>query len=198
MTLTQDGLNELEARVRDVILNGMENRRAAVVRLLTVDVPALLKAVRAKPQAHTPVIADYDPNLRWGEQHVEIVLKQWAHETTQIVKIGGNTRGVDVMKAAISRLIEDLADAPENLVLKNVSGDTLVFDDHDEDFETMIENMCVSARIIHWDPPSINEVRRRNGADAAEGRRDIRACGRGRGTAALRDRTGSHGKDCRA
>ena len=115
------------------------------------------------------VIAEYSPDIEWGEQHVEIVLKQWAYSVTHTVKIGGNCRGFSVLDAAVRRLYDALAGEvddgePARVVLTSADGDTLLCEDDDEREEDWLKDMAVSARVVRYDPPTLNEVRARNGA----------------------------------
>jgi hypothetical protein len=115
------------------------------------------------------VVAEYSPNTEWGKQHVEVTLKQWAYSATHVVQIGGNCRGFDVLEAAIGR-VYDLAceDVPDGyaprLTLTAPHGGTLLCEDDEDGGEDWIKEMAVSVRIVGYDPPTLNEVRARNGA----------------------------------
>lgn len=115
------------------------------------------------------VITEYSPNLEWGQQHVEIVLKAWDYEARHVVKIGGNCHGFGVMEAALRRLYETLAgevgeDEPARVILTHADGNTMLCEDDDEREEEWLKGMTVSVRIVAYDPPTMNEVRARYGA----------------------------------
>ena len=40
-----------------------------------------------------PLITKYNPNIKWGKQHVEVVLMSWDYSRTFILDFGGNCRG---------------------------------------------------------------------------------------------------------
>lgn len=115
------------------------------------------------------MIEEYSPNICWGKQTVEITLKQWRYAATFKVEIGGNCRGFEVLETAIGTLFEGLYD-PSNptdvarVVLKDSNGDTLLCSDDEDEGEAWLKPMVVSVAIVGWTPPTLNEVRARNGA----------------------------------
>lgn len=116
--------------------------------------------------ADAPVIADYSPNIRWGKQHVEIILKQWRYEARFVELVGGNCTGMDVLECALDNLYDRLAERsdPAEVMLLAPDGDTLLCVDDEHKSNDWLKAMCISLRIIAYDPPTLNEVRRRNGA----------------------------------
>lgn len=117
------------------------------------------------------LIAEYSPNIRWGQQHVEIVLKQWEYERTYVEKVGGNCHGLTILTAAISNLADrlwgDMQDSQTLSIemLNQSTGRTLLCENQeDRDAEDWISDMCVSVRVIGYDPPTLNQVREMNGA----------------------------------
>lgn len=116
------------------------------------------------------MITEYSPNIAWGKQKVEIVLMQWAYSKKIEVEIGGNCTGLSVLEAAIGRLYDSLLpegdenDAPAKIVLANEKGDTLECADDEDLGDDWLKNMVVSLQIIAYTPPTINEVRKMNGA----------------------------------
>lgn len=115
-----------------------------------------------------PIIAEYSPNIRWGKQHVEIILKQWKYESRFVKQIGGNCTGMDVLDCALDDLYDDLADGRDvpEVILTAPDGETLSCMDEEGLGERWLKRMCVSLRIVAYDPPTLNEVRARNGADS--------------------------------
>lgn len=114
------------------------------------------------------IIAQYSPNIRWGKQHVEITLALWDYATTHVVLIGGNTRGLSVLEYAPQLLYDKLAEECEpdlpKLILKSPAGKVLLSYDEDGLGEEWLKDMVVGLRIIDWTPPTVNEVRKLNGA----------------------------------
>lgn len=108
-----------------------------------------------------PLIREYSPNIEWGKQHVEIVLMAWGYSRTFEIDVGGNRTGLDVISCAVENLDEELQGTVE---LSNAEGDTLLCEDDDDLGEEWLKSMVVSARIIGWTPPTLNEVRKINGA----------------------------------
>lgn len=114
------------------------------------------------------LIRKYSPNTKWGKQHVEVVLMQWDYSTTYKVDIGGNCTGFGVLEAAVDRIYDSLMEIEDEvptLILKKKGGKTLrCTADDDERQEDWIKDMVVSVRIVGWTPPTLNEVRKMNGA----------------------------------
>lgn len=102
----------------------------------------------------SPALANYDPNMDWSEQTVEITYQSWYYRATVQVQIGGNCMGHSVMESALSshadKLVDEQGEYPD-LVLTNAAGDTLEtsFDnDTNGDVEGWLSDMCVGLRII--------------------------------------------------
>jgi hypothetical protein len=115
------------------------------------------------------VIKEYSPNIKWGHQHVEVVLMQWGYSKTIKVDVGGNCHGMSVIDCAAGIICDQLYDEAEvdgaiTLVLENAAGDTLLCEDEEDRGLDWIKDMIVSAQIVGWTPPTINEVRKMNGA----------------------------------
>src|SRR3546814_21173984 len=55
-----------------------------------------------------PTIGDYNPNIAWGRQIVEVELRQWKYSARFSVAVGGNCHGLDVLECAISMLYGEL------------------------------------------------------------------------------------------
>ena len=115
--------------------------------------------------ADVPVIEEYSPNICWGKQHVEIVLQQWQYEARFVELVGGNCLGVDVMEAAFGNLYDRLEGDPVRVRLTAPNGDTLLCEDEHDRGDEWLKEMCVSIRIVAYDPPTVNEVRARNGVE---------------------------------
>lgn len=119
------------------------------------------------------VISHYSPNLEWGKQHVEIVLRQWDYSAAHTVDIGGNCLGFSIMETAVGALFDRLANEAEGggeegpivrVTLTNPKGETLLCTDDDDLGEEWLGKMVVSVAIVGWTPPTLNEVRKKNGA----------------------------------
>jgi hypothetical protein len=113
------------------------------------------------------MIDNNNPNNEWGKHVIEIVLKQWRYQRTFTTRVGGNCHGFTIMETAIGNVYETLLDTqddPSELVLTDDNGDTLLCTDDDNLGDEWIKKMVVSCRIIDFEPPTINEVRARNGA----------------------------------
>lgn len=128
------------------------------------------------------MIKEYSPNIEWGKQKVEIVLMQWGYKGKFAVEVGGNCRGMSVIDCAISILYESFLpkegddDAPCRFELKNRKGGKLLCADDEDRGDDYIKNMVVSAQIVGWTPPTINQVRKMNGAKPVkDGNRPWRA-----------------------
>lgn len=115
------------------------------------------------------MIAEYSPNIRWGKQHVEVTLMQWGYTKKFTVDVGGNCIGMDVIEGAISLVYDSLPTDPRDsemavTVLTNKDGDTLECQDEEGRGEDWVREMVVSVQIVGWTPPTLNEVRKMNGA----------------------------------
>lgn len=127
--------------------------------------------------ADATIIDRYSPNTEWGKQHVEIVLKQWEYEARFTVRLGGNCLGFIVLEHAVGRLYEDLTnelpdDQPASVTLTAPDGRKLLCEDDEQDEESWLKAMCVSLRIVAYDPPTLNQVRAIHGAaPVADGNR---------------------------
>ncbi|MFG1462327.1 DUF5406 family protein [Xanthobacter sp. DSM 24535] len=106
-------------------------------------------------------IEKYSPNIRWGKQRVSITLMAWGYKIERTVSVGGNCCGFVVIEAAICTLSDEL---DGEVTLTNDAGDTLDCSDDDNRGEDWVKRMVVSASIIEWEPPTLNEVRAMNGA----------------------------------
>lgn len=121
-------------------------------------------------------IPTYDLNWAWGRQYVEITLQVLAYQAATVVGVGGNCHGADVMESAIEKLADELLcdaesdDRPARITLRDASGNTLfVESDYEEHHEQWLKQMVVGVRIIGYQPPPQNTVRRANGAEPIEG-----------------------------
>lgn len=100
-------------------------------------------------------IAEYDPDIRWQKQAVEITLMQWDHSAVFRVSVGGNCHGMDVIDCAIGIIFESLPEDEYGLpkvTLTGPTGDTLPCVDDDERGEDWLKNMIVSAKILGYEP----------------------------------------------
>lgn len=116
----------------------------------------------------TDIIADNNPNNKWGKHVVEVVLKQWKYHRTFTLRIGGNCNGFDVIQSAVELIYESLFDEQDNpaeLVLTDDAGKELLCTDDEEMRDEWIKKMVVSCQIVDFEPPTLNEIRARNGAD---------------------------------
>lgn len=107
------------------------------------------------------LIASNNPNNAWGKHHVEIVLQCWRYTGTYVEQVGGNCLGFDLFDTAIENLYETLEG---EIILTNPEGDTLHCEDEEDREADWLKKMVVSCRVIAFDPPTLNEVRKRNGA----------------------------------
>jgi hypothetical protein len=117
--------------------------------------------------AMTFLIADNNPNNEWGKHVIEVVVKQWRCEKTFVTRVGGNCHGFTIMETAIDNIYESLLSedgSPPELILTDHTGRELLCCDDEGLEEEWLKKMVVSCRIIDFEPPTINEVRARNGA----------------------------------
>lgn len=113
----------------------------------------------------TTLIANNNPNNEWGHSIVEVVLKAWTFEKTYVLKVGGNCHGIDVLEAAVGMIHDHVLEEPNGeIVLTNPKGEILRTSDEEDRGEYWVKEMVVSARIIDYIQPTLNEVRARNGA----------------------------------
>jgi hypothetical protein len=112
------------------------------------------------------IIANNNPNNTWGKSVVEIVLKQWQYEKTFTLHVGGNCRGFDVLDAAVGMIYDHILDTEDDaaVTLIRADGETLLCEDDEERGDGWIKDMVASVRIVDYIQPTLNEVRRINGA----------------------------------
>lgn len=115
------------------------------------------------------MINEYNPNIRWGKQRVEVTLMQWGYSKKFTVDIGGNCTGFDVLESAAGRIYDALPkkdygeDEVAFVVLDRPDGDTLECTDDESRDEDWLKDMIVSLQIVGYTPPTLNEVREMNG-----------------------------------
>lgn len=117
--------------------------------------------------SETAIIDDNNPNNEWGKHVIEIVLKQWKYQKTYVTRVGGNCHGFTIMETAIDNLYDDLVDTtddPGEIALLNEAGEKMLCLDEDDLGEEWLKKMVVSCRIIGFEPPTLNQIRARNGA----------------------------------
>jgi len=107
--------------------------------------------VTDSPKAPLPVgcddglwLAIYDPNIRWAKHTVEVRLAQWQYGLSVTTTVGGNTRGLSIIRSAIESVCEKLEE--EGCTMTAPNGDTLGFD-AEESTSDEYEAMVVGARI---------------------------------------------------
>lgn len=112
------------------------------------------------------LIENNNPNNRWGKSVVEIILKQWRYEKAFTIHVGGNCRGFDVLDAAVGMVYDHIMDTTDNaaVTLIDPEGKTLLCEDDEERGDDWIKGMVASIRIVDYVQPTLNEVRRMNGA----------------------------------
>lgn len=123
-----------------------------------------------EPAGGGPIIDNHSPNIRWGKQVLEVTLKSWAYAKTFTVRVGGNCHGFDIFDTAVGNVLLQLDEDAPNVTLTDDAGDTLLceFDPEEEasrDPEDWLKRMVVSVRIVGWEPPSLNEIRKMNGGE---------------------------------
>ena len=124
------------------------------------------------------LIERYSPNTRWGKQHVEVVFQLWAHRVTHVVQVGGNCRGLTILENAVDQVLDKLWEEADvrvkkgethepvlRMILIDRTGTELETEDDEQREEEWLKDMVVSAKIVGYDPPTLNEVRKMNGAD---------------------------------
>ena len=103
--------------------------------------------------AHT---MDYDPNMvtsgRMAKQVVKLTFADWKYRAEMTVTMGGNCRGLDIMRYAVERAFEELLgdDDYATLVMTDAEGNTLT-DDEGED-EDWLMNKLIKAEIVSITP----------------------------------------------
>lgn len=114
----------------------------------------------------TELISSNNPNNKWGQSIVEVILKAWSYEKTYTIKVCGNCHGMDVFEQAISMIHDSLFEngEPLKIILTNPDGDTLECEDDEDRGELWIKDMIVSMRLLDYIQPTLNEVRKINGA----------------------------------
>lgn len=109
------------------------------------------------------IIREYSPNIQWGKQQVEIVLMQWGYRESFKIFVGGNCHGLSVIECAVGILYDNLltegSEDPAKVVLVK-GNDSLHCTDDEDRGEEWLKNMIVSAQIIDWIPPTLNEVQK--------------------------------------
>lgn len=117
--------------------------------------------------SESTIIENNNPNNEWGKHVVEVVLKQWKYQKAFLTKVGGNCHGFSIMETAVDNVYESLLNTQDDageVILTDDNGDTLLCTDDEGREDSWIKKMVVSVRIIDFEPPTINEVRKRNGA----------------------------------
>lgn len=118
----------------------------------------------------TDLIADNNPNNAWGKHVIEVTLKQWKYAATFTAKVGGNCHGLTLFDAAIDDIYALLSkDGLPRLTLRDAEGKELLCEDDESRGEEWLRRMVVACRIIDFEPPTLNEIRARNGAAPVEG-----------------------------
>lgn len=114
-----------------------------------------------------PVIAEYSPNIEWGRQKVAVMIKQWAYSKTLLVEVGGNCNGFNIMDTAVDMAFEQVLPGDgrcASVELRDAGGNTLLCVDEEDRDERWFRDMVVSVQIVGWTPPTLNEIRKMNGA----------------------------------
>jgi hypothetical protein len=114
----------------------------------------------------TQLIESYSPNINCGIQVVDITFMAWGYSMTFTTRISGNRRGWDVIEAAVGVIYDQLPTFRNEIAsieLANAAGEKLLVEDEEDIGEDWLKNMIVSASIIAWEPPTLNEVRAKNG-----------------------------------
>jgi hypothetical protein len=123
----------------------------------------------ADPTSSTAAtIANYSPNTRWGQQHVEVTFKMWTYSATRTVTVGGNCLGFTVLEAAVSQIYDDLRSKGGDMatiILTDPAGKEMEAQDDEDKEDEWLKAMVVSLRIVAYDPPTLNEVREMIGVD---------------------------------
>jgi hypothetical protein len=116
----------------------------------------------------TGLIDDNNPNNTWGNHVIEVILKQWKYEKTFSVKVRGTCHGFTLFETAIALVYGELPleRGLRCVVLVDPSGETLSCEDECQAGEDWLRRMVVSCRITDFEPPTLNEIRRRNGAES--------------------------------
>jgi hypothetical protein len=116
----------------------------------------------------TDLIADNNPNNEWGKHVIEVTFKQWRYEKTFTTRVGGNCHGFTIMETAIDNIYESMLDENHTdcprFVMTSPDGRELLCEDDEMRESDWLKDMAVSCRIVGFEPPTINEVRKRNGA----------------------------------
>jgi hypothetical protein len=119
-----------------------------------------------------PVIKSYSPNISNGVQVVEITFMAWGYKAAFTQRVGGNCRGWDVIGSAVGAIYDNLPTFTADIAsieLTNAAGEKLLVEDEEEIGEDWLKKMIVSASIIAWEPPTLNEVRAKNGRSPIAG-----------------------------
>ncbi len=103
---------------------------------------------------------NYDPNLvtcgRMASQTVKLTFQIWEVKCEKTVKVGGNCRGLDVIRTAVGIVYDNLCDdqdpdCPE-LIFVSANGDQLIDADDDDKGPDWLEDRLVCAEIIAIEP----------------------------------------------
>lgn len=103
--------------------------------------------------AHT---MDYDPNMltcgRMAKQVVKLTFADWKYRAEMTVTMGGNCRGLDIIRYAVEKAFEELLDDADlaTLVMTDAEGNTLT-DDEGEDGEWLMDKL-IKAEIVSITP----------------------------------------------
>lgn len=99
---------------------------------------------------------DYDPNMvtsgRMAKQVVRLTFADWKYRAEMTVTMGGNCRGLDIIRYAVERAFDELAGGNDfaALVMTDAEGNTLT-DDEGEDEEWLM-NKLIKAEIVSIEP----------------------------------------------
>ena len=126
------------------------------------------EAAGDRPDADgSPPIMDYDPNLTYSgkmaDQTVRLVFGQWKYRAEMTVVVGGNCRGLDVIKTAVSSAHEKLeyttyrGNDYAKIMLTDSEGNSLECEDEEFDCEDWLGEMLLSAEIIKIAPEQDEE-----------------------------------------
>jgi hypothetical protein len=96
---------------------------------------------------------NYDPNVNFCTQLVELRLAQWQYRATEMVQVRGNLKGAAVLLAAVRALYEKLEEFEgiKHVTLK-LGGDVLHVEDDEQRDSDWLEELVISARILQIVP----------------------------------------------
>lgn len=105
------------------------------------------------------------PNRAWGRHQVEVVLQAWDYRKAIVTEVGGADRGLDVLERAVDNVLDQVEDAGI-LVLTAPDGETLRYAEGEDSWtDAELRGLVVSVRIVGYEPPTVNALRVRNGAE---------------------------------